>query len=545
MVTLPKIMAMATMALVGSAAAAGPGASHLPFGGGLYPEPIALAATWDPALVTAIATLTARDAPSGGASFVRVPLAVARDPRLGRIERTFGEDPMLVAEMGVAAVKAIQAAGVSAAVGPFAGPEPPASGTDVIAAPIAERELRNVYLPPFEAAIARAGVKAIVAGRNEVDGIPSHANRWLLRDVLRGEWRYAGAIIGDARGIDDLHNAYRLAPDAAGAESIAREAGIEGTVGPAVVGRSSEEARRIALRAAQRAIVLLENRGALPIALSIEGRPVKIAIVDQINSGLADAIRALDHGRIEIVDRTTAGVERLIVVAGDDLAAAEAAIAGASKPVVIVLAGQQPGVSVGLSQRADAVVAAWSLGPSGAAAIAAVLLGEVNPGGKLPMTIARNAGQWPITYDAKPSARRGYLFDTTEPLYAFGHGLSYSTFEVGAPVLAKTTIGPAQSVEVSVDVRNTSARAGDETVQVYVHDKVASTTRPVKSLAAFRRVTLAAGETRTLTFTIEPAAFALWDASMRRVVEPGEFEIFAGSSSSQLKSATLTIAATP
>jgi beta-glucosidase len=148
-----------------------------------------------------------------------------------------------------------------------------------------------------------------------------------------------------------------------------------------------------------------------------------------------------------------------------------------------------------------------------------------------------------MTYDAKPSWDRGYLFDTTEPLYPFGWGLTYSAFEVGAPRLSRATIGPAESVQVSIDVRNAGVRAGDETVQVYVRDKVASVTRPVKALKAFRRVTLAPGQSRTLTFTLDQGAFALWNEGMRRVVELGEFEIMAGADSARLKSATLTVMA--
>jgi beta-glucosidase len=171
-----------------------------------------------------------------------------------------------------------------------------------------------------------------------------------------------------------------------------------------------------------------------------------------------------------------------------------------------------------------------------------VLFGDVNPGGKLPVTFARNVGQLPVFYNHKPSARRGYLFASKEPLYPFGFGLSYSTFEVGAPVLSAKTIPSNGTVNVTVSVRNTSARTGDETVQIYVHDKVSSVTRSVMDLKAFRRVTLTPGETRAVTFTLNSEAFRMWNDKMQRVVEPGEFEILAGNSSANLKSATLTVA---
>jgi beta-glucosidase len=170
-----------------------------------------------------------------------------------------------------------------------------------------------------------------------------------------------------------------------------------------------------------------------------------------------------------------------------------------------------------------------------------VLFGDVNPGGKLPVTIPRSVGQLPMFYNAKPSARRGYLFDTTAPLYPFGYGLSYTTFEIGAPRLSPERIAKNGTVSVAVDVRNTGTRAGDEIVQLYVHDKVSSVTRPLKELKGFQRVTLTPGEQRTLTFSLGEQAFRFFDDEMRRVVEPGEFEIMVGGNSVDLKTATLTV----
>jgi beta-glucosidase len=165
----------------------------------------------------------------------------------------------------------------------------------------------------------------------------------------------------------------------------------------------------------------------------------------------------------------------------------------------------------------------------------------VNPGGKLPVTIPRSVGQLPMFYNVKPSARRGYLFDTVAPLYPFGYGLSYTSFEVGAPRLSADRIGLDGSVTVSVPVRNSGSRAGDETVQLYVHQLVSSVTRPIKELKAFERVTLGAGESKTLTFSLTSAAFRMWNVSMQRVVEPGVFEIMAGPNSVDLKTIQLTI----
>jgi beta-glucosidase len=173
--------------------------------------------------------------------------------------------------------------------------------------------------------------------------------------------------------------------------------------------------------------------------------------------------------------------------------------------------------------------------------LADVLFGKANPGGKLPVSIARHVGQLPIFYNHKPTARRGYLFDTTKPLYPFGFGLSSTSFEISAPRLERPTIAMGQGARVQVDVRNTGRRAGDEVVQLYVHDDEASVTRPVLELKRFERVTLKPGERRTVTFELRPDDLALWDMRMKRVVEPGAFTIYAGASSVDLKSAKLTV----
>jgi beta-glucosidase len=173
--------------------------------------------------------------------------------------------------------------------------------------------------------------------------------------------------------------------------------------------------------------------------------------------------------------------------------------------------------------------------------VADVLFGDVNPGGKLPVTIPRSVGQLPSFYDVKPSARRGYLFDTVAPLFPFGYGLSYTRFEVGAPQLSSDRIAIDGTVTVTVPVRNTGGRAGDETVQIYVHQQVGSVTRPIKELKAFQRVSLKAGEATTLSFTLGSAAFRMWNVAMQRVVEPGAFDIMAGPNSVDLKTTVLHI----
>jgi beta-glucosidase len=188
------------------------------------------------------------------------------------------------------------------------------------------------------------------------------------------------------------------------------------------------------------------------------------------------------------------------------------------------------------------VLETWYAGEQQGHAIADALFGRVNPGGKLPVTVARDAGQVPVFYNHKPSARRGYLFSDVTPLYPFGHGLSYTTFAFGTPVLSAGTIRPGQGATVRVPVTNTGSMAGDEVVQVYLRDDISSVTRPVKELAGFQRITLKPGETRQVEIAVRPEAFALWNREMKRVVEPGTFTIMVGPNSRDLKETKLTVA---
>jgi len=207
----------------------------------------------------------------------------------------------------------------------------------------------------------------------------------------------------------------------------------------------------------------------------------------------------------------------------------------------VVLINGRPASTVEIADKANALLEGWYLGEQGGNAVADALFGDVNPGGKLPVTIPRSVGQLPMFYNYKPSAHRGYLFDTVAPLYPFGYGLSYTSFEIGAPRLSDNRIAANGSVTVSVPVRNTGTRAGDETVQVYVHQMVSSVTRPIKELKAFQRISLSPGESKTLTFSLTPEAFRMWNASMQRVQEPGAFEIMVGPNSVDLQSVLLTI----
>ena len=636
-----------------------------------FPQAIGLASSWDPDLVREVNSVIAREIRARGAHLVLSPVVdVARDPRWGRIEETFGEDPWLVAELGVASVEGLQGVTTNPGLEPgkvfatlkhMTGHGQPESGTNIGPAPISERALRENFFPPFEAVVRRTDIQAVMPSYNEIDGVPSHANGWLLGEVLRGEWGFDGVVVSDYYAIEQLADLHHIASNYKEAAALALAAGVdvdlpdgrayshldealdEGLVTSAQIDAAmrrfldlkfraglfeepfadadyaeaitnNEEARELARKAAQRSIVLLENRGVLPLSLSTkDGDKPTIAVIGPnaavarlggyygeppVTISILEGIRAKAGSRADI--RFAQGVKitenddwwadevvlsdpeenrRLIAQAvevaedadvivlaigdteqtsreawadghlGDrsslDLVGEQQelfdALKATGKPIVVILINGRPASTVEISEQADALIEGWYLGEQGGHAMADVLFGDVNPGGKLPVTIPRNAGQLPLFYNHKPSARRGYLFDSVEPLYPFGWGLSYTTFEIGRPELSADTIAVDGTVEVRVGVENTGDSSGDETVQLYIRDKVSSVTRPVMELRGFERVTLEPGERRTVTFTLDPATFHFWNDKMERVVEPGEFEIMVGPNSVDLESATLTI----
>jgi beta-glucosidase len=533
----------------------------------------------------------------------------------------------------------------------------PESGTNVGPAPISERELRENFFPPFEAVVARTGIQVVMPSYNEIDGIPSHLNSWLLEDVLRGEWGFAGMVVSDYYAIEQLVDLHHVVSGLEQAAVAALHAGVdvdlpdgrayaqladalrEGTITEAdidaavrrilsvkfraglfeepfadkqraVAITNNAEARALARKAAQRSIILLKNDGVLPLGehagqtIAVIGPsanvarlggyygqpPVTVSILEGIRGRVgtraevvfaqgvkitenddwwADEVKLADpalNRRLihEAVDVATNADVILLAIGDTEQTSREAwadahlgdrssldlvgeqqelfdALHALGKPIVVILINGRPASTVAIAKQADALLEGWYLGEQGGNAVADVLFGDVNPGGKLPVTIPRSVGQLPMYYNHKPSARRGYLFGTVEPLFPFGWGLSYTSFRLGEPRLSATAIGAGDSVEVEVVVENIGDRRGDETVQLYVRDEISSVTRPVKELRAFQRVTLDPGEAKTVTFTLGPESFQMWNANMQRVVEPGTFRIMAGPNSVDLQSVTLTI----
>ncbi len=636
-----------------------------------FPQSIGLASTWDRDLVREISDLIAGEVRARGVHLVLSPVVdVARDPRWGRIEETFGEDPYLVGEMGVASVEGLTGPGtdrtlrdgqVMATLKHMTGHGQPESGTNVGPAQISERTLREMFFPPFEQVVTRTAIDAVMASYNEIDGIPSHSNTWLLNDVLRGEWGFRGAVVSDYYAIEDMARLHNIVPDYKAAGELAINSGVdvdlpegdgfENLAASVREGKVSMEALDTAVRrfltmkfnaglfddpwpdraeaqtsngaegvalarlAAEKSLVLLKNDGVLPLALPDAGdaRPT-IAVIGP-NADVArlggyygeprasvtplEGVRALVGDRANIVHslgveitkgdddwwedevelgnpeenrrRITEAVEAardadtILLFIGDtektsregwapghlgdrtslDLVGEQnelfMALKDLGKPIVAVLVNGRPPSYPTVAAEADAILETWYAGEQQGTAIADALFGRVNPGGKLPVTVARNVGQVPNFYNYKPSARRGYLFDEVTPLYPFGYGLSYTTFEMSEPVLSSASIAAGDTVNVAVTVTNTGEMAGDEVVQVYLRDVMSSVTRPVKELAGFERVTLQPGESRRVDITIEPRSLMLWNREMKRVIEPGEFTVMVGPNSQDLQEVTLTV----
>ena len=627
-----------------------------------FPQPIGLGATFDPDLVRRLFEMTAEEARSRGTHQALTPVVdVAREPRWGRVEETYGEDPYLVTQLGIAAVRGFQGdatfkhkKSVIAALKHFAAHGQPESGTNCAPVNVSERILREVFLQPFKQAIQKGGAASVMASYNEIDGVPSHANRWLLRKVLREEWGFKGFIVSDYYAIRELHEradfgfGNHVAKDGKEAALLAVQAGVnielpepdcynhlvelvrEGRlqesaldelvapmllykfklglfddpyVDPSVAERvvGSEANRKLALQAARETITLLKNEHATaPVDIKkiktlavigpnadrqllggYSGKPKHVStVLGGFRERVGDRVRILYHEGCKITiggswqqDEVTASNPEddrksiaeavrvaqqadaiVLAIGGNEQTSREAwalnhlgdrsdlelvglqdelvnAVAALGKPVIALLFNGRPLSVRNLVEKVPAIFECWYLGQETGQAVAEVLFGDVNPGGKLPITIPRSVGHVPAYYNYKPMARRGYLFESVEPLFAFGFGLSYTRFRFGTPRLEKPVIRPDESTRVLVEVTNTGAVSGDEVVQMYIRDRASTVTRPVKELKGFQRLTLAPGETKTVALDITPESLAFYDIDMNYVVEPGEFDVMVGNSS--------------
>jgi len=637
-----------------------------------FPQVLGLASTWDPELVRQAFTVAADEMSASGVNQAFTPvLDLARDPRWGRTEETYGEDPYLVARMGVAAITGLQGLNwnidrhhVVATMKHFAAHGQPESGTNTAPANFSERELRETFLVPFEAAVKEAHVGSVMASYNEIDGIPAHVNPWLLDKVLRQEWGFRGYVTSDGDGLQMLVNTHHVAADKADAARKALAAGVEydlsdGSVFATLADQvrsgalpeaeldsavqhvlevkfrlglfenpfvdpdyaqnttNSPEHQQLSLKVAQKSIVLLKNdKNLLPLDLQKlktiavigpnaadvhlggysrdPGAGNQISILDGIRKRVPPTVKVLYaegckitlgkqgwaawyENKVEQPDpksevesiRAAAETARksnvAIVVVGENeatnreawseqhlgdrdslelLGSQEAlvrAVVETGTPTVVLLINGRPLSINYIKEHVPAILEGWYLGEQGGTAAASVLFGDVNPGGKLPISFPRSVGQLPDYYDHKPSRNRTYLFNGREPIFPFGFGLSYTQFRFDNVLVEPKTILPGGRAKVSVDITNAGSRAGDEVAQLYVHQRVGSRTRPVKQLRGFRRVSLEPGQKITVDFTVTPEDLSLIDVNMNRVVEAGIFDLMVGPSSAETTSVPLEV----
>lgn len=620
-----------------------------------FPAQIAVACAWDRELVHTIGRITGREARALGYTNVYSPiLDLARDPRWGRTVETYGEDPFLIAELGVEQVRGIQENRVVSTVKHFAIYSIPKGGRDGDARtdPAATwREVETMYLHPFRRAVRDAGALGVMASYNDYDGVPVEASSLFLTDILRKEWGFKGYVVSDSDAVEYIHGKHRVAGTALEGAAMAVDAGLNVRTNftmPETHGNLLREAVRTgrlqldtidarvrdvlrvkywlglfdqpyvtdpaatekiirapdavaaAARAARESIVLLKNENnALPLAKNLPRILVAGPLADDPRAwwtrygpqrldfitplaGIRQKLGAATDVRYakgcDVIDenfpesdtfkepmseKARAGiaaavaaaqeVDLVIAVLGEvedisqeshsrtslDLPGHQEellrALAATGKPLVLVLSNGRPLSVNWAAKHVPAIVELWFPGEQGGAALADILFGDVNPSGKLSITIPKSVGQIPFNFPAKPGAQARDNGMVEGPLFAFGHGLSYTKFSYGDLKILPVRAGTDASITVTCAVTNTGGRAGEEIVQLYVRDDYSSVTTYDKALRGFTRVALAPGETKIANFTLTPEHLQLYDRNNRWTVEPGRFTVFVGASSADIR----------
>ena len=593
----------------------------------IFPINLGMSCSWDPEAIEESARIAADEASAAGLHWTYSPMCdISVEPRWGRISEGSGEDPYLGSRIAAAMVRGYQGDDLSATntilacVKHFAAYGAPQAGRDYNTVDMSERWLREFYLPPYKAALD-AGALSVMASFNELDGVPAHANKHLLTDILRNEWGFKGFVVTDYTGINEmvLHG---YAQDEADAGRLSMNAGVDMDMMSASFmnylaeqvrsGQVSEKTlddavrRILTIKAAlglfddpyrycdsqrekertltpenkafarefsAKTLVLLKNNGVLPLnkgeKISVLG-PLADSKDDLLGSwrgaGQFEAVPASILDAIKEVTPVAAGSRKVVLVIGEPWSWTGEAASRSSisipdeqkemlrqlkkqgKTVVVVLLNGRPLDLSEESELADAILEAWYPGTMGGYAVADVLFGDVNPSGKLSVTFPRNLGQVPIYHYAKNTGRpyihpeakyeSRYLDVPNEPLYAFGHGLSYTSFEYSDISLSAGSFSADGSITAKVTVRNTGSREGTEIVQMYIRDLVGSVTRPVKQLKGFRKVTLKPGESTEVEFTIDRETISFYRQDMSWGPEPGDFNIFIGGASDSVKTAS-------
>jgi len=621
----------------------------------IYPSPLSWGASFDPDLVQRMAARIGASMRELGVHQGLAPLLdVARDLRWGRVEETIGEDPYLVGTIGSAYVRGLESSGIIATLKHFVGYSASRAGRNLAPVSIGRRELGDVLLPPFEMAL-RAGARSVMNSYNDLDGVPTAADSWLLTDVLRGELGFTGTVVADYFSVSFLQTLHAVAAEPAEAARLALNAGIDvelptvncygpplvaavgsGRVDIAVVDRALErvlrqkaelglldpdwsadpsavqgttvdlnddESRYLAERLAQESVILLANDGTLPLArggtLAVVGPNADVAsamlgcysfpmhvgsqfpgtslgveiptLLDAVRGQGFDPTYAEGCSVLSGTDEELAEAVRLaaasdvcVAVLGDlaglfgrgtsgegcDVADLRLpgrqeelleALIGTGTPVVLVLlVGRTYEISRQIGRLA-AVVCSFFPGQEGAGAIAGVLSGELNPSGRLPISFPNAGASQPATYLAAPLGSRNQVSNVDPtPLFGFGHGLSYTPTtwlpaSLPYPKALREEWPTDGTVTVEVPVHNPHDRPTTEVVQLYLHDPVAETVRPVQQLIAAARVELAAGETRTARFTLHADLTSYTGMNDRRIVDQGEVELRVAASSSDIR----------
>ncbi len=653
-------------------------AGYLAREGTTFPQAIGLAATWEPELVQQMADVVRQQMRAVGAHNVLAPVFdVSRDPRWGRIEETYGEDPFLISAIGTAYVNGIQSddwtQGVVATAKHFLGYSLSEGGMNWAPAHIPDRELREVFLTPFKAALAGANIGTFMNAYHEHDGVPVGSSREIMRDLLRGELGFDGVVASDYFTLNMFVEYHHIAANKQQAARFGIEAGIDvelpgadcygqplldaiaaGQVDPALVDESVQRVLRLKFqlglfenpyvqaesaieifntseqltlsrKLAQKSVVLLKNDGALlpfhpalnsvavigpsadsarllqgdyhypahlegsfdpDVTLGAPNPPEKRKQIDwsghfpksttvlagiraqvsshtQIHyaqgcttigtdtSGFAEAVAAAQKAEVAVVIIGDKSGLAAGCTCGESLDSATLELPGVQQqlveavvatgvPTVVVLLSGRPYAIEWIADHVPVVLEAWLPAQEGGAAIADVLFGAVNPGGKLPVSFPRHVGQVPLYYNHKPSGGRthwqgNYTDMSTTPLFAFGHGLSYTQFEYSNLQISTPQISASGKLDIRVTVKNSGAVAGDEVVQLYLNDPVASVTRPVQELKGFKRVSLQAGESQTLCFELDVRHLGFYDRQMQYVVEPGLVSVMVGSASDDIR----------
>ncbi len=618
----------------------------------VFPQAVGLAATWNTDLVARVATVISDEARAihheadrngdrgrfKGLTFWSPNINIFRDPRWGRGQETYGEDPYLTARMGVEFVKGLQGDDlrylkVAACAKHYAvhsGPEPLRHKFDAV---VDERDLRETYLPAFEVLVKEAKVESVMGAYNRTNGQPCCAHERLLQEILRDEWGFAGHVVSDCGAICDIFKYHKYVETPEEAAAAAVKAGCDlncgeiyqhlcnavemGLISEETVNRSLKrllltkfrlgmfdppeavpyaqipievndcpEHRALALESARQSIVLLKNEGSLlpmskdlkciavigPNANDVDvllgnynGTPSEAVtpvegigqavsektevicvkgceLIGEDDSGFAEAVSAAEQADVVVMvmglssllegeqgdaynsDSSGDRVDISLPGRQEDLLKA---VCATGKPVVLVLLGGSAIAIPWADENVPAILMTWYGGEEAGTALADVLFGDYNPAGRLPVTFYRSLDQLPHFEDYSMRGRT-YRYFESEPLYPFGFGLSYTTFGYGNLKLSSETIQPGENLTVSADVTNTGSRSGDEVVQLYVSDVEASFTHPIRSLAGFARIHLAAGESQTASFTIAPRQMCIFDDDGRRLIEPGEFKISLG-----------------